>query len=386
MPEQPRVRDSSSTDEPVLEVRHLTKRYHVGGFFSNQYLHAVDDVSFEVAPSETLALVGESGSGKSTAARTLLRLEEPDAGEVLLEGRSITAATDKELRRMRARMQIVFQDPYESLNPRMRVEDQVAEPLWLSGQMSRQQATQRVRELLQLVQLPEDAHRRLPHQFSGGQQQRVGIARALSTEPALVILDEPTSALDVSVQSQILNLLQNLQEKLSLAFLFISHDLHVVRHLANRVAVMYLGQIVEVGPTDVIFDEPGHPYTRALISAAPVDHPNEERERIVLQGEPPSPINPQAQCRLASRCPFVKSTCVEGNIELVQVADGHWVRCSRFAEEHRNGAWEPEPSQWRLPSDESLSRGQGAGNHWLERLRFRQTAKRLSEEESRDRT
>lgn len=355
MAEQTSVGDFSLGQTPVLEVRHLTKRYHVGGFFSNQYLHAVDDVSFEVARSETLALVGESGSGKSTAARTLLRLEEPDAGEVLLEGRSITEATAGELRRMRARMQIVFQDPYESLNPRMRIEDQVAEPLWLSGQMSQQQAKQRVRELLQLVQLPADAYRRLPHQFSGGQQQRVGIARALSTEPALVILDEPTSALDVSVQSQILNLLQNLQERLSLAFLFISHDLHVVRHLADRVAVMYLGQIVEVGPTDVIFESPAHPYTRALISAAPVDHPAERRERIVLQGEPPSPINPQPQCRLAGRCPFVKPECVEGHIELVQVAAGHWVRCRRFAEEHHDGQWDPEPTHWRPPSAENLS-------------------------------
>lgn len=354
MAEQTSVGDLSLGQTPVLEVRHLTKRYHVGGFFSNQYLHAVDDVSFEVARSETLALVGESGSGKSTAARTLLRLEEPDAGEVLLEGRSITEAKAGELRRMRARMQIVFQDPYESLNPRMQIEDQVAEPLWLSGQMSQPQAKQRVRELLQLVQLPANAYRRLPHQFSGGQQQRVGIARALSTEPALVILDEPTSALDVSVQSQILNLLQNLQAKLSLAFLFISHDLHVVRHLADRVAVMYLGQIVEMGPTDVIFESPAHPYTRALISAAPVDHPTEQRERIVLQGEPPSPINPQPQCRLAGRCPFVKPECVEGHIELVQVAVDHWVRCRRFAEEHHDGQWDPEPTQYRPPSAESL--------------------------------
>lgn len=333
--------------KPVVETRNLRKYYRVGGALSRSYLHAVDDVSFAISQGETLALVGESGSGKSTVARTLLRLEEPTAGETLVDGVSVTRASQGELRRMRARMQMVFQDPLDSLNPRMRLGEQVAEPLWLSGKTSKKEAQERARELLVNLNLPADAHRRYPHQLSGGQLQRVGIARALVTEPSLVILDEPTSALDVSVQAQIINLLVDLQKENDLAYLFISHDLHVVGYLADRVAVMYLGQIIELGPTDAIFELPGHPYTRGLISAVPADHPREKRERVSLAGEPTSPINPKPGCRLASRCPFALPRCVESNIELTEVLPGHHVRCRRFAEEHQNGEWNPEPTGWK---------------------------------------
>ena len=333
--------------KPVVETRNLRKYYRVGGTLSRSYLHAVDDVSFAISQGETLALVGESGSGKSTVARTLLRLEEPTAGETLVDGVSVTRASPGELRRMRARMQMVFQDPLDSLNPRMRLGEQVAEPLWLSGKTSKKEAQERARELLVSLNLPADAYRRYPHQLSGGQLQRVGIARALVTEPSLVILDEPTSALDVSVQAQIINLLVDLQKENDLAYLFISHDLHVVGYLADRVAVMYLGQIIELGPTDAIFELPGHPYTRGLISAVPADHPREKRERVSLAGEPTSPINPKPGCRLASRCPFALPRCVESNIELTEVLPGHHVRCRRFAEEHQNGEWNPEPTGWK---------------------------------------
>lgn len=333
--------------KPVVETRNLRKHYRIGGALSRTYLHAVDDVSFEIGRGETLALVGESGSGKSTVAKTLLRLEEPTSGETLVDGVSVTGASQGELRQMRARMQMVFQDPLDSLNPRMRLGEQVAEPLWLSGKTSKQAARERARELLVSLNLPPDAHRRYPHQLSGGQLQRVGIARALVTEPSLVILDEPTSALDVSVQAQIINLLVDLQEEQDLAYLFISHDLHVVGYLADRVAVMYLGQIIEMGPTDVIFDQPGHPYTRGLIAAVPADHPLEQRERVALAGEPTSPINPKPGCRLASRCPFALPRCVEAGIALTEVLPGHHVRCRRFAEEHQHGTWNPEPTGWK---------------------------------------
>lgn len=341
--------------QPVVEVRDLRKLYRIGNPFSRDYVHAVDGVSFAIGSGETLALVGESGSGKSTVARTVLRLETPTAGETILNGTSVTGASERELRGMRARMQMVFQDPYDALNPRMRIGEQVAEPLWLSGKTSRPEALRQAREFLQSLHLPADAHRRYPHQLSGGQLQRVGIARALVTEPALVVLDEPTSALDVSVQAQIINLLVDLQAQRSLAYLFISHDLHVVGYLAERVAVMYLGQIIEMGPTDAIFEQPGHPYTRALISAAPADHPRDKRERIVLSGEPVSPINPKPGCRLATRCPFALPRCVEQEILLTEVLPGHTVRCRRFAEEHQDGVWNPAPTGWKPGFDPASS-------------------------------
>jgi oligopeptide/dipeptide ABC transporter ATP-binding protein len=245
---------------------------------------------------------------------------------------------------MRANMQMVFQDPYDSLNPRIKVGGLVAEPLWLSGIMSRKEAERKVAEVFELVHLPADTHLRYAHQLSGGQQQRVGIARALATNPDLVVLDEPTSALDVSVQAQIINLLEEIRQRLSPAYLFISHDLSVVSNLSDRVAVMYLGQIVELGPTETIFELPGHPYTRGLISAAPVEHPAQQKERLALLGEPTSPVDPRPGCRLASRCPFVEPKCREGDITLREISPGHSVRCRRYVEEHVDGVWDPEPT------------------------------------------
>lgn len=328
---------------PVLEVDGLTKHFSVG----RRMLHAVDDVSLTIGQGETLGLVGESGSGKSTVGRCILRLEPPTAGEVRLNGRSVSGASTAELRRMRAHMQMVFQDPYDSLNPRMRLGKQVAEPMWLSGMMTRKDAERRAAEAFEMVHLPAEMAERFAHQLSGGQQQRVGIARALGTRPDLVVLDEPTSALDVSVQAQIINLLGEIKASVHAAYLFISHDLSVVSNLADRVAVMYLGQIVELGDTETIFDRPAHPYTRGLISAAPVEHPGEVKARLALQGEPTSPIDPPQGCRLAGRCPFAQPACVERDIELQEVRPGHAVRCRRFVEENLDGTWEPEVTSWR---------------------------------------
>jgi oligopeptide/dipeptide ABC transporter ATP-binding protein len=326
----------------VLETRGLAKHYALRvGLRRTASLHAADDVSIAVPAGETLALVGESGSGKSTVGRCVLRLEEPSAGDVLVEGRSIVGLGGEELRHMRARMQMVFQDPLDSLNPRHPVGEQVAEPMWLHGVATKRQAMARVEELFATVGLGAVHLRRLPHQLSGGQQQRVGIARALASEPRLVVLDEPTSALDVSVQAQIVNLLQDLQAATGIAFLFISHDLAVVSLLAQRVAVMYLGQIVELGRKEVVLGRPSHPYTEALISAVPVEMPGEVKHRVLLGGEPASAIEPPRTCRLANRCPYVRPVCREQPAELVEVVPGHHTRCIRFQQEHHDGIWEP---------------------------------------------
>jgi len=347
-----------SEQPPVLEARHLTKIYPVrSGTFRHRRLVAAEDVSLTIGRGETLALVGESGSGKSTVGKTVLRLEEPTAGEVLLEGRPITGLSSGELRHLRARMQMVYQDPLDSLNPRHRVGDLVAEPLWLHGIVPKAHVNERVEELFKLVGLGSEHMRRFAHQLSGGQQQRVGIARALATDPVLVVLDEPTSALDVSVEAQILNLLRDLQARLDLAYLFISHDLAVVSLLAARVAVMYLGQIVETGPTREVLTNGFHPYTRALVSATPKDHPRQRKVRIPLVGEPTSPIDPPSHCRLVPRCPFAQPICSQVPAELVQVAPNRATRCVRFQREHQNGAWRPNESrvlsaESRVPSAE----------------------------------
>jgi len=273
-----------------------------------------------------------------------LRLEEPSAGEVLLNGHSVTSISHGDLRHLRAQMQMVFQDPLDSLNPRKRVWTLVAEPLWLHGVAPRRNVKQKVAELFELVGLTREHLDRFPHQLSGGQQQRVGLARALATHPALAILDEPTSALDVSVQAQLINLLRRLQKEFQLSYLFITHDLALVTILSTRVAVMYLGQIMELGPTPTVLTRPFNPYTRALISATPIDNPWEKRERITLTGEPTTPIDPPIGCRLAPRCPYVLTKCREQAIPLEEVMPGHTVRCIRFQEEHVNGVWDPEPT------------------------------------------
>jgi oligopeptide transport system ATP-binding protein len=327
----------------LLETHALRKVYPLRtGLLHRVHLVAADDVSISIERGQTLALVGESGSGKTTVGRCVLRLEEPTGGDVLLDGQAVTPLRPPELRRLRREMQMVFQDPLDSLNPRHAVGELVAEPLRIHRIVPKSEVRAQLDELFRMVGLGPQHIDRLPHQLSGGQQQRVGIARALATRPKLVVLDEPTSALDVSVQAQIINLLRDLQQARDLTFLFISHDLSVVSLLAHRIAVMYLGQIVEAGPKEAVLERPIHPYTRALIAATPVEHPAETRERIVMYGEPTSPIEPPAHCRLVPRCPFVKPVCSEVPAELVEVVPGHATRCVRFQQEHRNGVWQPE--------------------------------------------
>jgi oligopeptide/dipeptide ABC transporter ATP-binding protein len=326
----------------LLETNALRKIYPLRtGLTHRARLVAADDVSLTIERGRTLALVGESGSGKTTVGRCILRLEEPTGGDVLLDGEPITGLPASELRRRRREMQMVFQDPLDSLNPRHPVGELVAEPLRVHGIVPKSRLRAELDELFRMVGLGPQHEGRFAHQLSGGQQQRVGIARALATRPKLVVLDEPTSALDVSVQAQIINLLRELQRERDLTFLFISHDLAVVSILAHTIAVMYLGQIVETGPKESVLERPMHPYTRALIESTPVDHPAERRQRIVVRGEPTSPIEPPAHCRLVPRCPFAQPICSQVRAELVEVVPGHSTRCVRFQREHVGGVWEP---------------------------------------------
>jgi oligopeptide/dipeptide ABC transporter ATP-binding protein len=301
--------------EPLLRVSNLEKKFPIQrGMFKRTvgHIHAVDGISFEIAPGETLGLVGESGCGKSTTARLILRLLDPTAGEIFFDGKEIHAMSREEIRAVRKDMQIVFQDPYASLNPRMTVRQIVAEPLIVHG-MAKDDSDPRVDEMIELCGLSREFGNRYPHEFSGGQRQRVGIARALVTRPKLVVLDEPVSALDVSVQAQILNLLDDLREKFGFSYLFVAHDLSVVSHISARVAVMYLGKIVEIGTREEIFNNPKHPYTKALISAVPLANPKQERirktSRIVLTGDVPSPANPPSGCRFRTRCWKAQEAC-----------------------------------------------------------------------------
>ena len=311
----------------LVEVRHLVKHFPVEN--SDDVLQAVDDVSFDLFRGETLGLVGESGCGKSTVGRCLLRLHEPTSGEIVFEGTNIVDLPLAEMQKLRRKMQIVFQDPYASLNPRMSILSIVAEPLKIHGVESKREQKARVAELLSKVGLDPKYMTRYPHEFSGGQRQRIGIARALALHPDLIICDEPVSALDVSVQAQVVNLLQELQEEFGLTYLFISHGLAVVEHISDRVAVMYLGKIVEIADSVELYKKPLHPYTQALLSAIPVPDPKHKRNRIVLKGDVPTPIHPPSGCRFRTRCPIAIKECAEIVPELREIEPNHFAACIR---------------------------------------------------------
>jgi oligopeptide transport system ATP-binding protein len=318
--------------EPLLRVWNLTKEFPLkGGLFGRQAgsVHAVDGVDFNIDRSETLGLVGESGCGKSTTGRCVLRLIEPSWGDIRFEGKNVRSLAASELRTLRRDIQIIFQDPYASLNPRMTVGEIIGEALIIHRlTKTRRQFEERVAHLLETVGLQADHMGRYPNEFSGGQRQRIGIARALAVEPKLIICDEPVSALDVSIQAQVINLLEDLQEKLGLAYLFIAHDLSVVEHISNRVAVMYLGRIVETAPARELYTSPLHPYTEALLSAVPIPDPKVKRQRVRLAGEVPSPIHPPSGCHFHTRCPVAQfPLCSSERPPLKQSSDGHWVAC-----------------------------------------------------------
>lgn len=314
----------------LLEVNDLCKHYPIRkGLFSrvSGYVYAVDGISFTINEGETLGLVGESGCGKSTVGRTILKLIEPTRGEIIWRGERIDELSRSQMRPYRKQIQAVFQDPYSSLNPRMRSADIVSEPLRNYESLSKIEGRERVADLFERVGLRPDQMLRFPHEFSGGQRQRLGIARALSVQPKLIMLDEPVSALDVSVQAQVINLLEELQQEFKVSYLFVAHDLAVVKHISHRVAVMYLGRIVELAPTKELFARPSHPYTEALLSAVPVPDPKYQRKQIVLGGDVPSPINRPAGCHFHTRCPYVQERCKMEEPRLEEITPGHSVAC-----------------------------------------------------------
>jgi oligopeptide transport system ATP-binding protein len=322
----------NTTAPPLLQVKDLVKQFPIrGGILGRTVdrVHAVDGVSFDLQPGETLGVVGESGCGKSTTGRCILRLIEPTSGEVWFEGKSVTAASRDELRALARDMQIIFQDPYASLNPRMTVGAIIGEALTIHKlAKTPREYEERIVQLLETVGLAADHMRRYPHEFSGGQRQRIGIARALAVSPKLVVCDEAVSALDVSIQAQVINLLEDLRNQFSLSYIFIAHDLSVVEHISHRVAVMYLGRIVEIAPAKLLYTNPLHPYTEALLSAVPIPDPQVKRKRIALQGDVPSPIHPPSGCHFHTRCPIArKGLCDKEKPVLKQGAEGHWVAC-----------------------------------------------------------
>ncbi len=317
----------------ILEVKNLKKYFDItGGVLSKKVgsVKAVDDVSFSVKEGEVLGIVGESGCGKSTTGRSILRLIEPTEGKVYFNGTDITSLKAEEMRKLRKDMQIVFQDPYASLNPRHTVEKIIEEPMIVHGMGNKKERRERVRYLLETVGLSSYHASRYPHQFSGGQRQRIGIARALAVNPKIIIADEPVSALDVSIQSQILNLMQDLQKEFNLTYIFIAHDLSVVKHISDRVGVMYLGRLVELAPKDELYENPKHPYTEALLSAVPIVDPDYKKERILLEGDLPSPSNPPSGCAFHTRCPSCMEICKKERPAFQELTDGHFVACHLF--------------------------------------------------------
>jgi oligopeptide/dipeptide ABC transporter ATP-binding protein len=341
---------------PLITVSNLSKRFPIRkGFFGRTvgHIHAVSDVSFDIAPGETLGLVGESGCGKSTLGRCLLQLIPPSEGSVLLDGQELVGLPGKRLRPLRRDMQIIFQNPYSSLDPRMSIGDTLAEPLQIHKLAKGKVLRKRVLELLDRVGLPQDAYYRYPHEFSGGQRQRVGIARALALNPKFIVADEPVSALDVSIQAQILNLLMDLKRDMGLTYLFISHNLSVVEHISDRVAVMYLGQMVEWGSVDDLYHRSLHPYTKALLSAIPIPDPDIHKpERILLSGDLPDPAHPPSGCRFHTRCPFVVDQCKTDVPQPEELELGHWVRCHRARE---LAGWLPDSASDHHESQGNIS-------------------------------
>jgi len=317
--------------QSLLRIRNLKKYFPVrSGLFSREtaHVHAVDDVSFDIAEGETLGLVGESGCGKSTTGRAILRLIEPTSGEIWFRDRDVTKLGERSMRHLRKEIQMIFQDPYSSLDPRMTVGSIIGEALLVHRMAANRNAREeRVVELLEIVGLSAEHLHRYPHEFSGGQRQRIGIARALAVNPRMIVCDEAVSALDVSVQAQVINLLEDLQTRFGLTYLFVAHDLSVVEHISTRVAVMYLGRIVELAPAKDLYINPRHPYSEALLSAVPVPDPTMKRQRIILEGDVPSPINPPSGCRFHTRCPLRVPSCSHNEQVLTEVSPGHWVAC-----------------------------------------------------------
>ena len=317
--------------ETLLKVENLQKYFPIRkGIVVQRHVgdvKAVDGVSFDIRRGETLGMVGESGCGKSTIGRTILRLLEPTAGKVTFEGKVLNDLSGEEMRKMRSQMQMIFQDPYASLNPRMRVGDIIGEPMLIHAKSSREERDKRVRKLLEVVGLSPYHGARYPHEFSGGQRQRIGIARALSVNPKLIVCDEPVSALDVSIQAQVINLLEDLQKEFNLTYLFIAHDLSVVKHISDRVVVMYLGKMVELSEAKELYKKPLHPYTIALLSAIPVPDPTIKKDRIILKGDVPSPVNPPSGCHFHTRCPNVQEICKKQDPDFKDIGNGHHVAC-----------------------------------------------------------